>query len=42
MLHGIDRRNALAARADRFIVRPIDNARLLAEVEACLALRKES
>ena len=42
MLHGIDRRNALAARADRFIVRPIDNARLLAEIEACLALRKES
>jgi two-component system cell cycle response regulator len=39
---GIDRRNALAAGADRFLMRPIDNARLLAEIEACLALRKES
>ena len=40
MLHDIDRRNALAAGADRFLVRPIDNARLIAEIEACLALRK--
>jgi two-component system cell cycle response regulator len=39
---GIDRRNALAAGADRFIIRPIDNRRLLAEIEACLALNKES
>jgi two-component system cell cycle response regulator len=38
----IDRRDALAAGADRFLERPIDNARLLAEIEACLALRKES
>lgn len=42
MFHDIDRHNALAAGADRFILRPIDNARLLAEIEACLALRKAS
>jgi DNA-binding response OmpR family regulator len=30
----------LTAGADRFLVRPIDGALLLAEVEACLALRK--
>lgn len=35
-------RKALAAGADRFLVRPIDSARLLAEIEACLALRKAS
>lgn len=32
----------VAAGADRFIVRRIDNARLPAEIDACLALRKES
>ena len=32
----------LTSQADRFLLRPIDNARLLAEIEACLALRKES
>jgi two-component system cell cycle response regulator len=37
-----DCRKALAAGADRFLMRPIDNARLLAEIEACLALRKET
>jgi len=37
-----ERRNALAAGADRFILRPIDNARLLAEIETCLAVGKES
>jgi len=38
----VDPLKALAAEADRFIVRPIDNALLLAEIEACLALRMES
>jgi two-component system cell cycle response regulator len=42
MLRDADRLKALAAGADRFIVRPIDNALLLAEIEACLALRIES
>ena len=42
LLRDVDRLKALTAGADRFIVRPIDNARLLAEIEACLALRKES
>ena len=37
-----DRLRELTRGADRFLVRPIDNARLLAEIEACLALRKES
>jgi DNA-binding response OmpR family regulator len=41
-LHVTDRLNALTSGADRFILRPIDGARLLAEIEACLALRKES
>ena len=35
-----DRLAALSAGADCFIVRPIDSARLLAEIEACLALKK--
>lgn len=39
---GSEVRKALAAGADRFINRPIDAARLLAEIETCLALRKES
>jgi two-component system cell cycle response regulator len=39
---GVDRRNALAAGADRFLERPIDNVRLLAEIEACLALKKDA
>lgn len=38
----VDRRSALAAGADRFLVRPIDSARLIAEIEACLALSKAS
>ena len=38
----VDRRKALAAGADRFLLRPIDNARLLVEIEACLALKKKS
>jgi two-component system cell cycle response regulator len=38
----MDRRDALTAGADRFLERPIDNARLLEEIEACLALRKEA
>ncbi len=38
----VDRLKALAAGADRFLVGPIDNALLLAEIEACLALRMES
>jgi CheY-like chemotaxis protein len=42
LLRDVDPLKALAAGADRFIVRPIDNARLLAEIEACLALRMES
>src|SRR6185503_6771155 len=41
-LHVTDRLHTLTSGADRFIVRPIDGARLLAEIEACLALRKES
>jgi CheY-like chemotaxis protein len=40
MQHDVDRLRALAAGADRFLVRPIDSARLMAEIEACLALRK--
>ena len=40
MLDDIDRRRALAAGADRFLVRPIDNAQLLAEIEDCLAMNK--
>lgn len=35
-----DRLAALSAGADRFITRPMDSARLLAEIEACLSLRK--
>jgi two-component system cell cycle response regulator len=35
-----ERMRKLTAGADRFLVRPIDGALLLAEVEACLALRK--
>ena len=41
-LHVTDRLHALTSGADRFILRPIDGAQLLAEIEACLALRKES
>lgn len=41
VVHLTERLRALTAGADRFLVRPIDNARLLAEIEACLALRKE-
>jgi len=41
-LHVTDRLRALTSRADRFLVRPIDGARLLAEIEACLLLRTES
>ena len=37
-----ERLAALSAGADRFIVRPIDSARLLAEIEACLTLPKGS
>jgi CheY-like chemotaxis protein len=40
--HVTDRLHALTSGADRFLLRPIDGARLLAEIEACLALRKES
>jgi two-component system cell cycle response regulator len=40
MQHDVDRLKALAAGADRFLVRPIDNAGLMAEIESCLALRK--
>jgi two-component system, cell cycle response regulator len=42
MLHDVDRRNALANGADRFLVRPIDSARLITEIENCLALSKAS
>jgi DNA-binding response OmpR family regulator len=40
-LHVTDRLHTLTSGADCFIVRPIDGARLLAEIEACLALHKE-
>ena len=38
MQRDAERLAALSAGADRFIVRPIDSARLLAEIEACLTL----
>jgi two-component system, cell cycle response regulator len=41
MLQDADRHAALSAGADRFLVRPIDNAHLLAEIQACLDLHKE-
>jgi two-component system cell cycle response regulator len=40
MRRDADRLVARSAGADRVIVRPIDSARLLAEIEDCLALRK--
>jgi len=42
VIRNIERLSVLATGADRFILRPIENARLLAEIEACLALRKAS
>lgn len=42
VLHDSDRLAALSAGADRFLVRPIDNAFLLAEIQACLAWRREA
>lgn len=42
VLHDSDRLAALSAGADCFLVRPIDNAFLLAEIQACLAWRREA
>jgi two-component system cell cycle response regulator len=42
VLHDRDRLAALSAGADRFLVRPIDNALLLAEIQACLAWHREA
>ena len=42
LLHNAERLAALSAGADRFLVRPLDNTALLAEIQACLALRRES
>ena len=39
MQRDADRLAALSEGADRFIVRPIESARLLAEIVACLSLR---
>lgn len=41
VLHEADRLAALSAGADCFLVRPIDNVRLLAEIQACLCMGKK-
>jgi two-component system cell cycle response regulator len=41
VLHDAERLAALSAGADRFLVRPIDNALLLAEIQACLNLNQQ-